>query len=160
MVAANHPTKEDAMPAPITKLTPKQLIEAAKAPLLAYGEKDWAKVEKSITANFTYDEVATERKVQGVATVIPLWKGWATALPDSKATIHNAYVNGNTVVIELTWNGTHMGPLQLPSGSVAATGKKIALRAINVFKITGETASLQRQYFDMATMLRQLGITG
>ena len=147
------------MTAPATKLTPKQLIEAAKAPLLAYGEKDWVKVKNSITANFTYDEVGTERKVQGVDNVIPLWQGWATALPDSKATIHAAYVSGNTVVIELTWNGTHTGPLSLPTGPVAATGKKIALRAINVFEITGEKASMQRQYFDMATMLRQLGIT-
>ena len=148
------------MTAPTTKLSAKQLIEAAKAPLLAYGEKDWARVKNSITGNFTYDEVATERKVQGIDNVIPLWKEWATALPDSKATIHNAYVSGNTVVIELTWNGTHNGPLNLPTGPVAATGKTIALRALNVFEITGEKASMQRQYFDMATMLRQLGIAG
>lgn len=148
------------MATPTTRLTPKQLIEAAKAPLVTYGEKDWAKVRKSITANFVYDEVGTERKVQGADEVIELWKGWAAALPDSKPTIHGAFVSGNTVVLEMTWTGTHTGPLNLPTGPVAATGKKINMRACAILEITGDTASTQRHYFDMATMLKQLGIKG
>ena len=69
-------------------------------------------------------------------------------------------MSGNTVVIELTWNGTHNGTLNLPSGPVAATGKSISIKSCSVFEITGDKASMQRQYFDMATMFRQLGIGG
>ncbi len=148
------------MPAPSTTLSPKQLIAAAKAPLMAYNDKNWDAARASITPDFVYDEVATERKVQGVDNVMPLWKEWAEALPDSKATFDNAYVSGNTVVIELTWRGTHTGPLNLPSGPVPGTGKSIEIRSCNVFEITGDKASMQRQYFDMGTMLRQLGIGG
>ena len=148
------------MSAPSTTLSPKQLIAAAKAPLMAYNDKNWDAARASITPDFVYDEVATERKVQGVDNVMPLWKEWAEALPDSKATFDNAYVSGNTVVIELTWRGTHTGPLNLPSGPVPGTGKSIEIRSCNVFEITGDKASMQRQYFDMGTMLRQLGIGG
>jgi steroid delta-isomerase-like uncharacterized protein len=148
------------MSAPSTTLSPKQLIAAAKAPLMAYNDKNWDALKASITPNFVYDEVATERKVQGVDNVMPLMKEWGEAIPDSKATFDNAYVSGNTVVIELTWRGTHTGPLNLPSGPVPGTGKRIELRACNVFEITGDKASMQRQYFDMGTMLRQLGIGG
>ena len=148
------------MPAPSTTLSPKQLIAAAKAPLMAYNDKNWDALRASITPNFVYDEVGTDRKVQGVDNVMPLMKEWGEAIPDSKATFDNAYVSGNTVVIELTWRGTHTGALNLPSGSVPGTGKSIEMRACNVFEITGDNASMQRQYFDMGTMLRQLGIGG
>ena len=148
------------MPAPSTTLSPKQLIAAAKAPLMAYNDKNWDALKASITPNFVYDEVGTDRKVQGVDNVMPLMKEWGEAIPDSKATFDNAYVSGNTVVIEVTWRGTHTGALNLPSGPVPGTGKRIELRACNVFEITGDKASMQRQYFDMGTMLRQLGIGG
>jgi predicted ester cyclase len=63
-------------------------------------------------------------------------------------------------VLELTWKGTHQGPLQTPQGSIAATGKRIEVRACAVVQIAGEKARSQRHYFDMATLLQQLGVTG
>jgi steroid delta-isomerase-like uncharacterized protein len=150
------------MPAQATKLSPQQLTDAAKAPLLAYGRKDWEAVKASITPDITYDEVATGRKVQGLDKVLPVWRGWAAAFPDSAPTFHQAYVTGNTVVLELTWTGTHTGPLEMPDGPIAATGKRIEFRACNVIEIAPETGTirLQRQYFDMGTMLQQLGVAG
>ncbi|MGH7629002.1 MAG: ester cyclase, partial [Gemmatimonadales bacterium] len=120
------------MSAQATKLSPQQLTDAAKTPLLAYGRKDWDAVKASITSDFVYDEVATDRKVQGADAVMPLWRGWATAFPDSAPTFHCALVSGNTVVLELTWTGTHTGPLESPKGAIAATGKRINMRACNV----------------------------
>ena len=148
------------MPAPTTKIAPEQLIQAAKAPTLAYNNKDWQAARAGLTSSFVYDEVATHRKTKGIDETLTLWKGWAAAFPDSKATFHDAYVSGNTVVLELTWRGTHTGPLQLPKGPIAATGKKIEMRACCVVEVEGEKVEMQRQYFDMATMLQQLGITG
>jgi steroid delta-isomerase-like uncharacterized protein len=147
------------MPAQATMLPPQQLIDAAKAPILAYGRKDWDAVKASVTPDIVYDEVATNRKVQGTDAVLTLWKGWATAFPDSAATFHSAYASGNTVVIELTWKGTHTGPMETPKGPIAPTGKRIEIRACNVVEITeaGKTKQ-QRQYFDMATMLQQIGV--
>jgi steroid delta-isomerase-like uncharacterized protein len=139
-----------------TALSPQALIEAAKAPVLAYNEKNWEKVRAAVTPDFTYDEVATGRKGQGLDEVIPLWQGWAEALPDSKATIHNALVSGTSVVLEVTWNGTHLGPLQTPNGTVRATRKPLTLRACMVMEMAGEKVKSQRQYFDMATIFDQL----
>ena len=146
------------MPAQSTMLSPQQLIDAAKAPTLAYNQKDWKAVRASITQDFIYDEVGTGRKVQGADQTITLFQGWAEAIPDSKATIDNAVASGNTVLLEVTWRGTHSGPLQTPKGSFAATGKKIEVRAVAVIEVTGERARTQRHFFDMATLFQQLGI--
>jgi len=141
-------------------LSPQQLIDAAKAPMLAYNQKDWNAARASITPDFIYDEIGTRRKVQGAEQAITLWQGWAEAIPDSKATFDNAVASGNTVLLELTWRGTHSGPLQTPKGSIAATGKKIEIRACAVIELDNGKAKVQRHYFDMTTLLQQLGVAG
>lgn len=142
-----------------TAVSPQTLIDAAKAPILAFNEKNWDKVKASITPDFVYDEVPTRRKMLGAGEAIAAWQGWAQAFPDSKATIHSALVSGKTVLLEATWKGTHKGPLQRAKGPVAATGKSIEVRACMIFELAGEKPRLQRHYFDMATLLEQLGIT-
>ncbi|HEV8454461.1 MAG TPA: ester cyclase [Gemmatimonadales bacterium] len=146
------------MPAQATAVSPQALIDAAKAPVLAYNDKNWQKLKASITPDFVYDEVATRRRVQGADAVIPVWQGWAQAFPDSKATFHSAMVSGDSVVLEVTWKGTHKGQLQTPNGPIAATGKPIEIRACAIIEIAGEKAKLQRHYFDMATLFEQLGV--
>jgi steroid delta-isomerase-like uncharacterized protein len=148
------------MPAQSTMLSPQQLIDAAKAPMLAYNQKDWNAARSSMTQDFTYDEVGTRRKVQGPDQTITLWQGWAEAFPDSKCTFDSALASGDTAVLELTWRGTHSGPLQTPKGSFAATGKKIEMRACAVVELANGKAKVQRHYFDMTTLLQQLGIGG
>ena len=106
-----------------------------------------------------YDEVATHRKVEGIGQVLDVWKGWGAAFPDSKATFHSACASGNTVVIELTWNGTHTGPMATPDGEVPATGKSISMRGVIVSELEGGKVASARQYFDMATMMSQLGLS-
>ena len=144
-----------------TTLSPQALVTAAKALIEAYNDKNWERAKASITEDFVYDEVATGRQVTGRDPTIDAWKGWAQAFPDSKGDIHEAHVAANgTVVLELTWRGTHKGPLQAPSGAVAATGKTIEIRACAIVQIADDKARSQRHYFDMATMFRQLGIAG
>ena len=144
-----------------TALAPQALINAAKPLIQTYNDRDWAKAKAAVTQDFVYDEVATGQKVTGADQTIEIWKAWAQAFPDSKGTIDNARATGDgTVVLEVTWRGTHKGPLQTPAGPIAATGKAIEIRACNVVEISGERARAQRHYFDMATLLRQLGVKG
>ena len=67
-------------------MSQESLIDAAKAPSIAYNNKDWEAVKAAVTPGFLYDEVATQRKTQGADQVIAAWQGWGTAFPDSKAT--------------------------------------------------------------------------
>src|SRR5687767_4105821 len=87
---AHHQRRRSLMPGQSTLATPQQLITAAKAPTLAYNDKNWAAVRAAVTGDFTYDEVATQRKVQGADQAIALFQGWAAAFPDSRGTFHSA----------------------------------------------------------------------
>jgi steroid delta-isomerase-like uncharacterized protein len=141
-----------------TALSPQALTEAAKGLVIAYNDKNWDKAKAAITSDFLYDEVGTGRKVEGADQTLTAWKGWAQAFPDSKASFDRTHVAGNdTVVLELTWRGTHQGSLETPMGSIPATGKKIEIRAVAIVELKGDKARGQRHFFDMATLLQQLG---
>lgn len=135
-------------------------VEVAKAATIAYNEKNWDAIKAAVAPSVVYDEVGTGRKVQGVNEVIEAWRGWATALPDSKATFDRTSTSGNTVVLEMTWRGTQTGPLQTPNGPIPPTGKKIEIRACQVIEVANDKVQAIRHYFDMMTMLQQLGIAG
>lgn len=64
----------------------------------------------------------------------------------------------NAVLAEFWLIGTHKGPLPLPQGELAPTGKRIRVRMAAVFEFEPNTARIicERVYFDSATILRQL----
>jgi steroid delta-isomerase-like uncharacterized protein len=141
-----------------TTLSPQALTTAAKAMIESYNDRDWNRAKATMTPDFEYDEVATNRKVTGADAAIEAWQGWAQAFPDSKGTIHAVHVaEDGAAVVEVTWKGTHQGPLQTPNGPIAATGKRIEVRACAVMESKGEKIRVQRHYFDMATLFQQIG---
>jgi steroid delta-isomerase-like uncharacterized protein len=139
-------------------MSEQSTIDAAKASIIAYNEKNWDRVKETVAPTLVYDEVGTHRKITGVNDVIDAWKGWAQAIPDSKATFEREVASGNTVTLEVTWRGTHTGPLKTPEGEIPASGRKVELRAVQVVDVRDGKAQSIRQYFDMATLLQQIGV--
>lgn len=136
----------------------QDVIRAARGIVDAFNASDWERCKAAMTSDSVYDEVATSRTLRGVDEVIPVWQGWKEAMPDVKGTVTNACATGNTVVIEVTWKGTHTGPLQGPSGTVPATGKQQTTRAGWVMNFDGGKIKESRHYFDMLSFMQQLGI--
>jgi steroid delta-isomerase-like uncharacterized protein len=134
-------------------------IDAAKAWILAFNAKDWDALDAASAPDITYDEVGTQRVIQGSSDYLAASKGWATAFPDAHATFGEAYASGDTAILEVTWRGTHLGPLQTPAGAVPATSKSIEIRACLVATVADQRVRMARHYFDMVTMLAQLGLS-
>ncbi len=135
------------------------VIEIAKAAVTAYNEKDWNKTRDMLAADAVYDEKATNRRLEGADQIIEAFQGWANAFPDSKATFIREFASGDTAVLELVWKGVHTGPLQTPTGAIPASNKPIELPACEVFRVEGEKIKSASHYFDMLTMLTQIGAT-
>lgn len=133
-------------------------LQAAKAPVEAYNDKNWHRLRSVVTPDFVYEEVATQRRLEGVDSVLACWQAWARAFPDSKATFDQEFVSERVVVLEVTWCGTHTGLLELPGGPVAPTNRPIRLQSCQVLALRNGKARSIRQYFDIATLLQQLGM--
>ena len=132
-------------------------VDIAKGQIVAYNQKDWTAVAAILDATCVYDEVATHRRVQGIDQVMTAWRGWATALPDSHASFDAVTSSGHTVTLELTWRGAQTGPLQTPAGTLPPSGRRMEIRACQVVEIADDKVKAIRHYFDLATLLQQLG---
>ena len=67
------------------------------------------------------------------------------------------FASGDTAVLEVVWKGVHSGPLQTPTGIIPASNKPLELPACQVFQVEGGKVTNFSQYFDMLTMLTQIG---
>jgi len=106
-----------------------------------------------------YDEKGTHRRIQGAGEIIEAWQGWANAFPDSKATFVREFASVDTAVLELVWKGVQTGPLQTPAGAIPASNKPIDVPACQVVQVEGGKIKSVSHYFDMLTLLTQIGTT-
>jgi steroid delta-isomerase-like uncharacterized protein len=136
----------------------QDLIPAARGAVDAFNASDWERYKTAMTSDCVYDEVGTSRILRGVGEIIRCFQEWKQAMPDVRGTVTNAWATGNTVVLEITWKGTHTGPLQGPTGIVPATGKQQTTRAGWVLNFDGGKIKESRHYFDMFSFMQQLGI--
>lgn len=85
---------------------------------------------------------------------------FATAFPDMHRELYELYVleDENTVIVELSLNGTHNGPLQLASGTLEPTGKTIEVPCCDVFKIENGKVKSFHCYNAGTILLGQLGV--
>ena len=105
-----------------------------------------------------YTELATGRTVSGDDMRGAL-AGWKTAFPDVAGTITNTVEVGDTIVQEITWTGTHTGPLMTPDGEIPATGRSQTTPAVIVSEYEGDQLKASRHYFDLMGLMAQLGLT-
>lgn len=136
------------------------VLEVAKASITAFNEKNWDKMRALLAADAIYDEKATHRRIQGSDQIIQALQGWAEAFPDAKGTFVREFAAGDTAVVELVWKGTHTGPLQTPSGIIPASNRLVEMPACELMRVEGERIKHDLHYFDLLTLLTQIGATG
>ena len=136
----------------------QDLIRAARGVVEAFNASDWEQCKAAHAPDALYDEVGTSRRMGGVSDIISCLQAWKEAMPDNKGSVTNALATGNTVVLEVTWQGTHTGPLVGPKGTVPATGKQQTTRTSWVLNFDGGKIKESRHYFDMLSFMQQLGV--
>ena len=85
---------------------------------------------------------------------------YATAFPDMHRALDKVYVSGDVVVVELSLNGKHNGPLVLPAGTISATGKEIQAPCCDVFHLTAGKVTSFHCYTAATVLFGQLGVLG
>ena len=135
----------------------QDLIRLARENVEAFNAEDWQRFKQALAADSVYDEVGTQRRFQGIDPIVQNAQEWKQGFPDVKGTITNAVASGNTVTQEITWEGTHTGPLTGPGGTIPASGKRMVVRGAWVLTFQGDKIKESRNYFDMMSLLQQIG---
>jgi len=138
-------------------VTEQDVATVARKWVEAFNAADWGRVEAGLTPDSVYDEFGTQRHIVGDQAILEVYQNWKTAMPDVKGQIKNVLTNGDSAVIELTWEGTHTGPLQTANGVIPASGKRQVTPGALAVDVKDGKIQRHRNYFDMLTFLQQIG---
>jgi predicted ester cyclase len=85
-------------------------------------------------------------------------ESWARAFPDGKIEVRTLVAQGDQVIAELIGRGTHTGPLAGPGGTISATGRRVELPCVEIYRCRNGKIVEGRAYFDAAHLMAQLGL--
>jgi len=102
--------------------------------------------------------VAAEEQMLTPRNEKRMLKVWHTAFPDAKADVTNRLTECDQVLTEVTFHGTHTGPLAGAMGITPPTGKRVDLSMAIVNWFRNGKIQRERAYFDLAGLMQQLGI--
>lgn len=107
---------------------------------------DGTLTDQSIGVTYRSREVAKTVEVYG------------RAFPDMHRELFRLFEVGDTIVVELALQGTHRGPLDLPSGTVEATGRRMDAPCCDVFQIRNGRIQSFNCYPSGTVIMAQLGL--
>ena len=131
----------------------RQFIEAINA-------ADWGALTAIVADDLVRHSAATPGPaVRSRDDFVALQTESLASFPDQRVTIDALVAEGNLVAVRATYSGTNTGPLQLPTGEVPATGRRVELPFLGVLRI--EEGQIREMWveWDNAAMMAQLGLS-
>jgi len=123
----------------------------------AFNTRDWGKAG-DIYSPDVESSAPGVGTITGIEPFIGFAKGFVAALPDSQLVPELVVEDGNRVVVEGRYTGTHTGVLVTPQGDVPGTGRTLDLPYVDVFEVEAGRIARHRTYYDQMDFAQQLGL--
>ena len=120
----------------------------------AWASRNLEKLESLHADDCVYEDVARGVVRKGKKEISEYFRGLLVGFPDVKFETKGVFFSNNRVCWEWVMTGTHLGNLE----SLPATRRTISVRGVTVEEIRGDKKSRVSDYYDEATLLRQLGV--
>ncbi|MDQ3992523.1 MAG: ester cyclase [Actinomycetota bacterium] len=124
----------------------------------AFNDRDFDRGAALVGDNAVWINVPTGETFTGPDGFRRDLEQWDRAFPDAKLTDIKVRGGDGFAVIEFTGRGTNTGPLASPAGELPATNRSVEVKFCDVLEISAGKITGGRSYWDMATMMTQLGL--
>ena len=111
-----------------------------------------------IAEDCQFEDVARGELLPGPEAYRKDYERWREAFPDGEVKITNVIVQGDWAVVEFVNRGTQTGPLQSSLGVFPPSGKSMEVRYCSVMRVKDGKVVEGRDYYDSASIARQLGL--
>ena len=118
---------------------------------------DWDAIRRSLADGYRFEETGTGVRLEGSDALLEHLQGLKRAMSDLAGTVERVAVDGDDVILEIRWRGTHDGPLPMPDGELPATGRGIDMWGVLWQTYQDGLLVRERHHMDTLTMLDQLG---
>jgi steroid delta-isomerase-like uncharacterized protein len=133
----------------------RQIAEAYFAAALDRGNLEDAL--RQLRHDVEFDSPAAQ--IRGRDELRPYLEEFARAFPDARYKLSWGVESGSRVALEGVYSATHTGTLRMPDGGeLAATGRHVNVPFVALFDVQGDKISSHRAYWDVATVMAQLGL--
>ena len=135
---------------------PREVLEQAIEHWNAGDREAWA----ALYADDVVYEAPGGQRISGLAELeTRYFDSLLTAAPDRVSRDIVLFVDGEYVVEQARYVGTHMGPLRSPDGhQVPPTGKSFDFPFVGIFRVRGGKIRSIRIYYDQIELFTQLGL--
>jgi steroid delta-isomerase-like uncharacterized protein len=106
------------------------------------------------TEDVVYEDVTMGVVNHGPTELRAFGEGFFSGFPDVTFELRSSFSNGSSGGAEWVMRGTHKGDLP----GMRATGKGVDVRGASIFEFAGDKIRRCSDYWDMATLLKQLGL--
>jgi steroid delta-isomerase-like uncharacterized protein len=129
---------------------PKQIMEQFMEAITSH---NLDKMEEMLHESYTY-ESSDGQMANGPKEGIARYRSLINAFPDMHMELRNELVSGNFVVSEFINHATHTGELN----GIMPTNRTIKLPSCNICETREGKIYADRDYFDNALLMQQLGV--
>ncbi|MFF3002766.1 nuclear transport factor 2 family protein [Kitasatospora sp. NPDC057940] len=121
-------------------------------------EQDVAGWIAAFTEDGTFTDMSVPFTYRGADQLGKTVETYARAFPDMHRELERFYVTGDVVIVQLRLQGTHLGPLELPSGTVPPTGRRMDAPCCDVFELVDGKIKRFDCYAEGSVIATQLGL--
>ena len=149
--------------APLSEVTPdthRRLVDEFHRAW--FEQHDAARAAQIYTEDAVLLESAAPGPIKGRKAIEEYFGALLRAFPDLSAQIDNVFGAGDWFAVELRARGTNTGPLELsPGNTIPATNKRMEMPVCWIGRLSREGLCAEdHTYYDMASMMEQLGLAG
>ena len=129
-------------------MTP-QVRKSLEQSFAAWNSHEIDKVASFYTSDVSYEDVAFGIKAHGSEELKKMVQGFYDNVPDLKLELVDCRSDENGGWVEWTFSGTDKGLFK--------TGKRFSVRGASVFHLRGGKFSDNKDYYDAAAIMKQVG---
>jgi steroid delta-isomerase-like uncharacterized protein len=123
-----------------------------------FNERKWDEMLALVSDDCTWELTPFSQTYKGKQGYRQICQMWLDGIPDGKCDVQNVVTTNDRIVVEFIGRGTHSGTLKGPAGTVAPTNKRVNLPYCDVMEVRNGQIVSARSYFDMNTLLSQVGV--
>ena len=118
--------------------------------------RDWDALAALYTPDATY--VRSDGQSRGPQAIVSYLKGILDAFPDHSSRLDGVLLAPDAATVEWTERATHTAPYTGGAlGTIDPTGKAFQVPIVEVFRFDGARISSQHEYYDLLSLLSQVG---
>ena len=111
-----------------------------------------------IAEDCRFEDVARNEALIGPEAYKADYHRWRRAFPEGEVKVTRVMVDGEWAVVEFPNRGVQDGPLDSSLGSFPPSGREMVCRYCSVMRVVDGKVVEGRDYYDSASIARQLGL--